>query len=166
MLHFRVAVLMLMLSAVTSLSGCGWHLRSTSDQVMLDSLTLQGGDAALRFALEQALEDDGVLVHGASPLLLMLSDERWNSRTVAVDNVGRTTEVELTLRLTWQLAERDGKALTPREEMITVRRYQVSPSNVTGASDENVLARQDMVEEMTARLQRALATLTPRLDTD
>lgn len=142
--------------ALTVIGGCGWHLRGTSDRVVFDTLAVEGGSADLRFGLAEALEDDGVLVHDFSPTRLVLSEPGWSSRTVAVDSAGRTVERELRMHLDWRLLGEEGP-LSERAEMIIVRRYQVSPTSITGAEDEDALARADMIREAVTRLQQVLA---------
>jgi LPS-assembly lipoprotein len=147
-----------------SLTACGWQLRSQADTVLIDSLTVKGGSADFVYQLEQALEDDGVVVHDDSPRVLLMSAQNWDTRTVAVDKVGRAAETELTLRFHWQVFDLDGKALSLRQYIGTSRRYQVSSENATGASDEDFLAREDMRREMVARIMRALSKLAPTLE--
>lgn len=152
-----------LLTLAVSVTACGWQLRSQADTVLIDSMTIKGGSADFVFRLEQALEDDGVIVHDDSPRVLLLSALRWDTRTVAVDKVGRAAEIELTLRFNWQVFDLDGKALSVRQKIGTSRRYQVSADNATGASDEDFLARADMKKEMVARIMRALSKLAPTL---
>ena len=155
---------LLVLLPLLTLSACGWHLRGTSDRVALDSITLKGGSPEFALQMEQALEDDGVSVYDSAPLVLAMSPLSWDSRIVAVDTVGRAAETEVKLNLYWQVFSKQGRALIPRQSIGTSRRYQVSPDNATGASDENNLARADMQREMIARILRSLSTLAPKLE--
>ena len=158
------AVRLLLLLPLLALSACGWHLRGHSDRVALDSISLKGGSPEFALQMEQALEDDGVPVYESSPLILAMSPLNWDTRTVAVDAVGRAAETEIKLNLYWQVFSKDGRALTARQSIGTSRRYQVSPDNATGASDEDNLARADMQHEMIARILRSLSTLAPTLE--
>lgn len=161
MQRWRVCLVMVMLI----LSGCGWQLRGATDRVDLDSLGLSGGTPEFRLQLEQALEDDGVVIHGQAPNMLRLSSLEWQSRTVALDSFGRAAEIELSLKLSWQVLDGKGGARTLRQQISTTRRYQISADNVTGASDEDRLAREDMQTEMIQRILRALSKLAPTLET-
>lgn len=160
----RATMLCTLLALAVSTTACGWQLRSQADTVLIDSMTVKGGSADFVYRLEQALEDDGVVVHDDSPRVLLMSALRWDTRTVAVDKVGRAAEIELTLRFNWQVFDLDGKALSFRQKIGTSRRYQVSADNATGASDEDFLAREDMRKEMVARIMRALSKLAPTLE--
>lgn len=164
--HFlqRAITLCALLTLTVSLTACGWQLRSQADTVLIDSLTLKGGSADFVYRLEQALEDDGVVIHDDSPRVLLMSPLHWDTRTVAVDKVGRAAETELVLAFHWQVFDPDGKALSIRQHIGTSRRYQVSSDNATGASDEDFLAREDMRREMVARIMRALSKLAPTLE--
>lgn len=154
----------LMISALLLLTACGWQLRGAADTVEIDSLTMLGGSPEFRFSLEQALEDDNVLVHEESPTILVLSTTKWQTRTVALDSLGRAAEMEIKMSLRWQLNAREGKPYSERQTISTTRRYQVSSDNATGAADEDQLAREDMRREMIARIMRALSKLAPTVD--
>src|SRR5690606_2575328 len=107
--------------------------------------------------------DDDVPVYSGASYTLRLSPLEWHSRTVALDAVGRAAEIELTLRLDWQLQDEQGVAAVMRQRISTTRRYQVSAENITGASDEDRLARADMQTELIERIMRALVKLAPAL---
>jgi LPS-assembly lipoprotein len=88
--HVRIA-LVIVLTALT-LSACsGWQLRGQTSTPELESITLDGASARLRYTLEDELEPSGVLIHGQSQNIVMILDERWDSRTAAVDARGRAT---------------------------------------------------------------------------
>lgn len=151
--------------ALVLVTGCGWQLRGTSDRVTFDTLAVEGGSADLRFGLSEALEDDGVLVHDFSPVRLVLTEPSWRSRTVAVDNAGRTVERELRMQFGWRLSGEAGP-LGDHSEIVVVRRYQVAPTSITGAEDEDALARAEMAREAVTRLMQVLAVRSRAFTTD
>ena len=89
------------------LSACGWQLRGTTSKPNLETLTVTGASTELRYTLEDELENQGVLVHGESPYLLVIDDEDWMRRTSAVDAQGRQAEIELRYTLYWHQGSQD-----------------------------------------------------------
>ena len=158
-----MGIRILLVVCMLAISACGWQLRGNVERVELDSLALSGGTPEFLLQLEQALEDDDVPVYPGAPYTLRLSTLEWQSRTVALDSVGRAAEIELKLRLDWQLQDAQGVAATTRQHIATTRRYQVSAENITGASDEERLARADMQTELIERIMRALVKLATTL---
>lgn len=158
-----MGIRILLIVSMLAISACGWQLRGSTERVELDSLALSGGTPEFLLQLEQALQDDDVPVYSGAPYTLRLSPLMWQSRTVALDAVGRAAEIELSLRLDWQLQDEQGVATAMRQQISTTRRYQVSAENITGASDEDRLARADMQTELIERIMRALVKLAPTL---
>ena len=155
----KACLRLLLLCALISISACGWHLRGEAASVDVDSMAVNTPDENFKLHIEQALEDDGVLVHSEAPLVLNISSLRWQSRTVAVDAVGREAEREVRLNLGWSLRAPDKQWQSELQNMSTSRRFQVSPDNPAGAADEDQLARDDMQQEMINRIMRALSRL-------
>ncbi len=151
---------LLIITLVIAASGCGWHLRGKAASVNVDAMTVLGTDVDFKLQLEQALEDDEVLVHEEAPLILHVSALQWRARTVAVDAVGREAERELRLSLGWHLEDRDSEWRSKYQRIGTTRRYQVSPDNPAGAADEDQIARDDMQAEMIERILRALSRMS------
>jgi len=154
---------LLLLSLVLLVSSCGWHLRGKAASVNADAMTVSGPDVDFKLHLEQALEDDDVLVHDQAPLVLVVTSLQWRERTVAVDAVGREAEKEIRLALGWHLEDRKAKWRSEYQRIGTTRRYQVSPDNPAGAADEEQIARDDMQNEMINRIMRALSRLSLEL---
>lgn len=154
---------LLLIVSLLCLSSCGWHLRGNAAAVNADAMAVFGPEADFKLRLEQALEDDNVLVHDQAPLILRVSGLQWRGRTVAVDSVGREAERELRVSMHWQLEDSAQQWQSERQKIGTTRRYQVSPDNPAGASDEDQIARNDMQAEMIARIMRSLSLMSLEL---
>lgn len=148
------------------LSACtGWQLRGQTSTPDLESITLDGASARLRYALEDELAPSGVQIHGHSRNVVMILEERWDSRTAAVDERGRAAERELRYEITWQLVDRDTQAmLNPPRRIAALRSFAYSPDNVTATSDEEELVRDDLYEDVTYRLINQLANAARSID--
>ena len=106
-----------------------------------------------------------MLIHGQSQNIVMILDERRDSRTAAVDARGRAAERELRYEITWQLVDRDTEAmLNPPRRISALRSFAYSPDNVTATSDEEELVRDDLYEDVAYRLINQLANAARKID--
>lgn len=154
------------LLAALLLSACsGWQLRGQTSVPNLESVTVDGASARLRYTLEDRLEPAGVQVHGQAPYIIKVLDERWDRRTAAVDDRGRAAERELRYEITWQLVDRDtGAMLNPPRRIAAMRSFAYSPDNVTATSDEEDLVRTDLFEDVGYRLINQLANASRKIE--
>lgn len=160
----RTLVIMMLAAVLTACSG--WQLRGSTHVPLFDSITLKGASARLRFNLEDQLAPSGVLVHGQSPYIVNIIDERWNRRTAAVDERGRAAERELTYEIVWQLIDRDTNAiLNPPRRIMAMRSFAYSPDNVTATYDEEYLVEEDLFDDITYRLINQLADASRKIHT-
>lgn len=165
MIRHARTVLLLTAAALLLAACSGWQLRGQTSTPELESITLDGASARLRYTLEDELEPSGVLIHGESQNIVMILDERWDSRTAAVDARGRAAERELRYEITWQLVDRDTEAmLNPPRRISALRSFAYSPDNVTATSDEEELVRDDLYEDVAYRLINQLANAARKID--
>ncbi|KAF0807432.1 rare lipoprotein B [Alcanivorax xiamenensis] len=150
---------LLLVLATLLLTACsGWQLRGQTHTPQFESVTLAGGTAQLRYTLERELTPLGVLLHGESPYVIRVIDERWDRRTAAVDERGRIAELELHYELVWQLIDRDTQApLNPPRHIRALRNLAYYPDNITASSDEEEMIRQDLYDDIVYRLINQLA---------
>lgn len=150
--------------ALLMLAGCGWQLRGTPAFTGLDSLTLEGGSRVLRHHLTRELGAAEVPVHDHAPWRLVIEDERWQRRTIAVDNQGRAAEVAVNLELSWQLRHGDSdKAAAPRRSLRISRSFHYNPDSAVAASDEEELLRQSLYQDAVWQMLRQLEATASRL---
>ena len=156
----------LLLVTALLLSACGWQLRGAPQYLALESITVQGSGYELRQRVSRALEDSGVAVHNDSQSQLVITDESWERRTVAVDALGRAAEIELRYGFNWHLRERNGEPHSPRRRINLVRNFNFDAANATAASDEERATRQEMYEDATWQLLRQLDAASRHLIED
>lgn len=142
------------LVAIVLLAGCGWQLRGAVVPAV-ESLAINGGSLALVNRLADSLEQAGVTVYPDAPRQLGISRERWQTRVIAVDTLGRALEQELRYTLRWQVSDRD-RQLSPSRELVVTRSYSIRSDNAGGASDEARQTRELMIEDAARRLLRQL----------
>lgn len=148
------------------LTGCGWQLRGTTQAPALESVSIQGGGAELKYGLEDELGRKDVLVHSQSPYLLIIEDQDWHRRTAAVDSQGRQAEIELRYEVRWHLEDRrTGALLTTPQRVMSLRSFAWYPDNATASSDEESLVRDDLHDDLIYRIINQLANLTQGWET-
>lgn len=157
----RLAALLALLTLLT-LTGCGWQLRSQAPLVALDWLALSGGEARTRYAVESVLLERGVRVANTADTQLRISNERWQSRTIALDELGRAAGTELRYRLDWQLYQA-GQPLLARRQLELVRSFHADPNNALATSDEENLTRKALREQAARVLVDQLAATSRHL---
>ena len=140
--------------AIVLLAGCGWQLRGAVAPAV-DSIAINGGSLPLVNRLEDSLEQAGVAVYPDAHRQLGISRERWQTRVIAVDTLGRALEQELRYTLRWQVSDQD-RQLSPSRELVVTRSYSIRPENAGGASDEARQTRELMIEDAARRLLRQL----------
>lgn len=156
--------LLLVSLLIAALAGCGWQLRDAPAFTGLEALAITGGSKSLRLLLENELEDTNVRVHDQAPWRLVIDDEDWQRRTIAVDREGRAAEVALHLRLRWQLLRNDNdEPAAPQQRLAIERTYHYNPDSAVAASDEAELLREELYRDAVWQLMRQLEASVGRL---
>lgn len=152
------------------LGGCGFQLRGTesNNSFALSELDLQArnryGDTVR--ALKNQLISRNLQVRPGAPFQLKLVDEEINRRPVSYTSSGRTAEYQLTHRVKYEF--RDQQNLLLLANQIEVQKvYVYDSSNLISSAQESALLykemRQDLVHQLTARLQRITPEQLTRL---
>ncbi len=143
------------------LAGCGWQLRGTVDVAHLETLQLRGGSANLRQPLVSALRDHGIALGGEEGPVLRIVSEDWSSRTVSVDERGRTAGLELLYTVRWTLHDEEGDTLIAPQSPQILRHMDVDPARALAADDEERALREEMFSEAALRIMRQLQHVRP-----
>ena len=144
----------IVLLALTLLAACGWQLRGAVAPA-LDSLAINGASLQLVNRLQENLEQAGVAVYPDARHQLGITRERWQTRVIAVDSLGRAREQELRYSLRWQVSDEE-RQLIPGRELVVTRSYSIRPDNAGGASDEARETRELMLDDAARLLLRQL----------
>lgn len=155
----------LLLSALLSLTACGFTLRgsdvlSSKYQVMrLNSINPNGEFSR---ALVRSLENSGISVEmiediddSLSSPVLMISDEQAGRRAVTVNPRARAAQYEL--QLTVQAAFGQGQTLHFGPEPISVQKvYFEDIENISGSQEEIEIISDEMRRELVSQLIRRI----------
>jgi len=164
MKHIYAVVLVLVL--VPILDGCGFRLRGTSaGAVQLPSTFISnaGVGRSLVDALRNALHASGVTLAdsaAAAELTLTVSDEARNRRVLSVGSTtGRVSEYELNYRVFFDVKDRSGAVLVPREPVSVVRDYRFDETAVLAKNAEEASLFQEMEARAVSQIVRRLQAL-------
>lgn len=138
------------ISLVTVLAACGFHLRGAvqippaMERTYLSGTPREG---------ELAAEIEGVLTGSGGDLVdrletasaeLVIQNEDFDRRVLSVDSRGKVSEYELIYRLGFLLRGSDGEVLAPARDIKIFRSFAFDPENVLGAGDEEAALRKQM----------------------
>lgn len=154
----------LLLSLLSLVSGCGFHLRGAMELPQdMERLRITGNtNSPFYYELERALiAAGGQVVKSAEAVTATLSiqGERYGRRVLTVDSTGRASEYELSMRVTYSLSAPDGTELISSDEVSLRRDYRFNPGNVLASEAQEETLRDEMrrqaARQILRRLQRA-----------
>lgn len=145
-----------LLVLVAWLAGCGWQLRGVVDVEHLESLQLRGGSPDLRQPLVRLLHDHGIATRDDDGPVLRIVNEDWSSRTVSVDERGRTAGLELRYSASWTLRDDEGDTMIAPQSLQILRYMDMDPARALAADDEERAMRENMYSEAALRILRQL----------
>lgn len=157
---------LLMLSLVSLLSACGFHLRGMGQSTPLAfaSLHLQAPLTGLGEALQRQLSlrpDLTLLPANAAEASLVVDSESVDKQILTVNKSGRVVEYQLVYRARFHLSQSGRDWIAPTE--LTLRRdYSFDESNVLGKAAEEKALLRDMYHDAAQQIIRRLAALEPQ----
>ncbi|WP_271410586.1 LPS-assembly lipoprotein LptE [Pseudomonas sp. Q1-7] len=154
---------LLVLGLTALLSACGFHLRGTGEaKFALTELDVTARNAYGQTVkdMRQALQDNGVNVHGGAPYTLVLARDDESQRTASYTGSARSAEYELTQTLQYEI--RGSNDLLLMDDKMTVQKYYVHDSNnLIGSDQEAAQLRREMRQEMVQQMIMRLQLITP-----
>ena len=146
------------------LAGCGFQLRTWDLATTFETARIvadRGVD--LDTDLARALESAGVrLVDSDADVVLRLSDQRDDWRSVSVTRGARTAEYELAVQVGFGVTDREGNELAPRRVMRSERVARLDRDNLIGSSEERRLLAAEARDDLVGRMVRTLDALSRR----
>lgn len=134
------------------LVGCGFHLLTPSPAALaLQVRVIDDGAPLIGNSLAKELRLRQIPTIGENPdVVLMLRSEQVGNRLLAVDSNGRAAEYRL--EHTLEVSERKGQQRGDWQKFTATRDYTYDESNVLGKSQEQLLIRQKLREELARRI--------------
>ncbi|MGL5995018.1 MAG: LPS assembly lipoprotein LptE [Pseudomonas proteolytica] len=150
---------LLVMGLAVLLSACGFQLRGTGTT----ELAIKELDVSARNAygetvtqLRQTLENSGVKVYSGAAYKLVLTDEKETQRNLSYASAGRSSDIELSNILMFQIQGHDQLPLI--SDKLQVQKVVTHDGNNLVGSDTEVNQvrnemRRDLVQRMVLRLQ-------------
>ena len=154
--------LIILLSLVFWLSGCGFHLKGYHQATgNLDGLFVEQGDqrSSLAGVIRQELSVAGVKLAenpGVANNILRISQERFGQRVISVDGYGKVLEYELRMDARFDVIDADGAQRLPVQALELIRQLSLSDADELGQQNEAALMRIDMRMDMAGQIIRRL----------
>lgn len=143
-------------------AGCGFQLRTWELASTFETARIEADHGVdLDLDLGRALESAGVrLVETDADVVVRLSDQRDDWRSVSVTQGARTAEYELALQVGFRVTDREGNDLAPRRVLRSERVARLDRDNLVGSSDERRLLAAEARDDLVARMVRTLDALS------
>ncbi|HJR73252.1 MAG TPA: LPS assembly lipoprotein LptE [Luteimonas sp.] len=145
-----------------ALSACGFHLRNAVTLPEdLGPVRVVSSDpySPLNQALAQALSRIGAPApaeNATEAATLEVISEKWGSRPISIDELGRAQEYSLRYAVVFGLRAANGDDVVPQQTIELSRDYISSPTNPTGSEGEQELLAKEMRREMVASILRRI----------
>ncbi|MDE0660954.1 MAG: hypothetical protein F4029_17175 [Gammaproteobacteria bacterium] len=150
--------------AILALAGCGFQLRTWNFTTTFDTARIDAEHGVdLDIDLASALESAGVrLVDADAAVVVRLSDQRDDWRSVSVTRGARTAEYEMALQVTFAVDDGSGAELAAARVLRSERVARLDRDNLIGSSEERRLLAAEAREDLVDRMVRTLDALSRR----
>lgn len=142
----------LIFAVILLLTACGYHLRGSTDlPAGLKNIYLEGGSAQLRQQFKKVLQSSsGKLVSSPAKgaLTVKILDEDSQNRSLSLGSSGKSNELELGLRLDYELyAPNSTEPLLEREPFELRRSYYNDQRDIIAKDSEAIVIRDEMYQQ-------------------
>ena len=147
-------------------AGCGFQLRTWDLATALETARIEAGHGVdLDIDLVRALESAGVrVVDSDAEIVVVLSDQRDDWRSVSVTRGARTAEYELAVQVTFAVNDGGGEEIAPPRVLRSERVARLDRDNLVGSSEERRLLAAEARDDLVGRMVRTLDTLSRQLE--
>ena len=148
-------------------AGCGFQLRTWDLATTFETARIEADHGVdLDLDLARALESVGVrLVDSDAEVVVRISDQRDDWRSVSVTRGARTAEYELALQVTFAVDDGNGDELAAARVLRSERVARLDRDNLVGSSEERRLLAAEARDDLVGRMVRTLDTLSRRSET-
>ena len=155
------------------LAGCGFHLRGNELSANFDKVYVSAVRAVtIERQLERSLGFAGVEVvsdRATADVVIDLTAQRENRRSISVTERARTAEYEISLEIRYRIVAQEpaGADAEPAQTVLVgdrsirvARTYRLDRNNLVAGSEEQSLLRGEMEQELVQQILRSLDTAT------
>ena len=147
-------------------AGCGFQLRTWDLAAAYETVRIEAGHGVdLDIDLVRALESAGVrVVDSDAEIVVALSDQRDDWRSVSVTRDARTAEYELAVQVTFAVNDGSGDELAPPTVLRSERVARLDRDNLVGSSEERRLLAAEARDDLVGRMVRTLDVLSRQME--
>ena len=147
----------LLIPALLLLTACGFHLRGSAPLPMSELALRDVVPSTDIFPeLGRALQDNGIRLSDAAPLVLQLQGETFGKRVLSVTTAGRAREYHLRYVLRFSLQQEDGTVWLKDEAVEAERDLLFDESAVLATAGEEARLRAEMRRDAVEQVLRIL----------
>ena len=148
--------------AIAAAAGCGFQLRTWDLATAFQTARIEADHGVdLDIDLARALESAGLrIVDADAEVVVRLSDQRDEWRSVSVTRGARTAEYELALQVRFAVNDGQGGELAAATLLRSERVARLDRDNLVGSSEERRLLAAEARDDLVGRMVRALDTLS------
>ena len=154
----RLFIGILVLSLLTLLQGCGFHLRGAVELPLSISPTYIQGVGAhdpLRKDLKRVFNGADIQVtaeQSQARTILNITKQKQNRRVLSVDSRGKVVEYEIHQALEFELLDASGTLLMENQSVGSQRAYENSETEILGKNKEEGMLRRDLRLDLIRRV--------------
>ena len=155
------------------LAGCGFHLRGSELSANFETVYVRSvSGITIEHQLARSLGFAGVEVvtdRSAADVVIDLTSQRDDRRSVSVTERARTAEYEISLEIRYRIVGQEPVAadeepvetvLVEDRSVRVARTYRLDRNNIVGSSEEQALLRGEMEQDVVQQILRSLDTAT------
>ena len=153
--------------ALLALAGCGFQLRTYDLSAAFEAVSIEVDTGVdIDIDLTRALDAAGVdVVDEGGDIVVRLSDQSDDWRSVSVTRGARTAEYELAVQVTVSVTDAAGTELAPARTMRSERIARLDRDNLVGSSEERRLLAAEARDDLVGRMLRLLGSLDEQPET-
>lgn len=139
------------------LTACGFHLRGVQDVSAEKSrVTLIANNASnnLLQSLRQNMKFNGIIETQGAPYQLHILDHRYKRRTVTLNSDSDVDEYELSVEVTYLIADSEGKPLSSDIRLQRERSYTYDKDAATASSEQEAQLKRELYESVAQSILR------------
>lgn len=154
--------LVLLLTGLSLLTGCGYHLRGNIElPPELTQVYITGPDRDLVQQLSKALEQSGatIMESGKGAAVINMTTSEFERKLRTTDASGLATAYSFKYDVTYNLTASDGDRLQSAENIALLRTLDYDPTQQLQAEDEARFLKEEMQQEVVVQMLRRLSRI-------
>jgi LPS-assembly lipoprotein len=148
------------------ITGCGWHLRSSSDTAALATINqihIDGDQKSqLYHFVSRSLESSNVTITEnpkEAEITVRLINQRSTSRSASVNSSTRVSELHITELVDVQIVTADGKVLLPKTTLSREKFFNYNEANASTNTEEQKILKREMMTDLARKIINLLNSI-------